>query len=491
MKDLSMGKLSGWLLSLILLVGLSLGLSSCGGGGDRLPSHPGSLTALTSSTLTETAPPPALRQLQPALANYQPQVVIASPANGATLETPRVEVKLRVSDLPLYKDKTLGLGPHLRLSLDNQPPRDIYDLDQPVSFEALEPGTHTLRAFAVTPWQESFKNAGAYAQTTFNLFTATPGSAPTPTAPLLTYNSPQGSYGAEPILLDFYLSNTPLHLVAQENPDDEIRDWRVRVTINGESFLLQDWQPIYLQGFQPGTNWVKLELIDDTGEPIANAFNATARLVEYDPTLNDTLAQLTRGDLTAAAAQGIVDPNYEPAEGAQPPEPVAEPEPAAEPPANVAPEAEPKEGSDTVLEAEPTLEVAPEPTIAPEPEVESEAAVKPEPSKSEAELEPVTAPEPEVEPEAPGASEPVLEAEPTAAEPEVVVEAAEESASELPQAVEESPAKPATSEAPAAEGEATGQSLSDNPTETLRERLRRQVQDWRDRVQAPPTAPES
>jgi hypothetical protein len=69
---------------------------------------------------------------------------------------------------------------------------------------------------------------------------------------VLTYSRPTGSYGAEPIMLDFYLTNAPLHLVAQENPDDEIADWRIRVTVNGESFVLDRWQPVYLKGFKPG-----------------------------------------------------------------------------------------------------------------------------------------------------------------------------------------------------------------------------------------------
>lgn len=39
-------------------------------------------------------------------------------------------------------------------------------------------------------------------------------------------------------MLDFYLTNAPLHVVAQENPADDIADWRIRVTINGESFFI-------------------------------------------------------------------------------------------------------------------------------------------------------------------------------------------------------------------------------------------------------------
>jgi len=417
---------------MLLAILLSFGLSGCAGNTPTPAAAPAS--ASDRGTLAEAPPPAAIRQLQPALANYQPQVTIVSPADGATLESDRLEVKLQVNDLPIYKDRDFGLGPHLRLYLDNQPPRDLYDLDQPAVFEHLEPGSHTLRAFAVTPWQESFKNAGAYAQTTFNILTATPGTTPIRELPLLTYNSPQGTYGAEPLLLDFYLNNAPLHLVAQEDPNDDLRDWRVRVTVNGESFTLRDWQPVYLTGFQPGMNWVKLELIDDEGLPIANAFNATARLVNYDPSLDDAIAQLTRGDLSAEAARSIVDPNY------QPPEPEATEPAAVEPePATVAPEpSEPEVTESEVTEPEITEPEATEPeVIEPEP-----AAVAPEPSEPE-----VTEPE-IIEPEV---IEPELSA-PAADQPKAVPASPAELPAETTAPVEESaPPEPASPVEPAAE----------------------------------------
>ncbi|HAG84166.1 MAG TPA: hypothetical protein DCL61_24170, partial [Cyanobacteria bacterium UBA12227] len=169
-----------------------------------------------------------------------------------------------------------------------------------------------LRVFASRPWHESFKNEGAYAQTTFHLFTKSAENNPSPNLPLLTYSRPQGSYGAEPIMLDFYLSNAPLHLVAQENAEDDIADWRIRVTANGQSFVIDRWQPVYLQGFQPGKNWVKLEFLDEQGNPVKNVFNNTVRLISYEPNGKDTLARLVRGELSAKAARGIIDPNYKP-----------------------------------------------------------------------------------------------------------------------------------------------------------------------------------
>ena len=131
-------------------------------------------------------------------------------------------------------------------------------------------------------------------------------------------------------MLDFYLTNAPLHLVAQENPDDEIADWKIRVTVNGESFLLDNWQPIYLKGFQSGKNWVQLEFLDEQGKKVSNSFNDTVRLITYQPKGQDTLSKLTRGEMTANAARGMVSP-YPPGAIAPREEPVTPEIPVEEP----------------------------------------------------------------------------------------------------------------------------------------------------------------
>lgn len=260
--------------------------------------------------LSEVAPPLVIQKLSQSLEGYQPQVAIISPTADEVLQSTTLSVRFQVQDLPIFKDPDLGLGPHLHVILDNQPYKAVYDLNKPLVLEDLTPGTHTLRVFASRPWHESFKNEGAYAQTKFHVFTKTDDNNPSPSLPLLTYSRPTGSYGAEPIMLDFYLTNAPLHLVAQESAEDEITDWRIRVTANGQSFVIDRWQPIYLKGFKPGESWVQLEFLDEQGNPVKNVFNNTVRLIKYEPKGKDTLSKLVRGELSAEAARGIVDPNY-------------------------------------------------------------------------------------------------------------------------------------------------------------------------------------
>lgn len=267
-------------------------------------------TSQRSGSIAEVSPPAVIQELRQSLEIYQPQVAILSPQADQVLQEGTLTAQFQVQDLPLFKNQELDMGPHLHVILDNQPYIAVYDLSKPLEFPDLSPGTHTLRVFASRPWHESFKNEGAYAQTTFHVFTKTEDNNPDLTQPLLTYSRPKGSYGAEPILMDFYLTNAPLHLVAQENSKDDIADWRIRCTINGNSFVLDRWQPIYLKGFKPGENWVQLEFLDEKGNSIKNVFNNTARLITYEPKGKDTLSKLIRGELTAAEARGIVDQNY-------------------------------------------------------------------------------------------------------------------------------------------------------------------------------------
>ncbi len=330
------------MLSLSLVLAMTVNLWGCGGsapaaippeaisvgrtGASKLKPAPTKI----AGKISEVSPPEVIGQLKDVLDQYQPQLTIASPRSDEVLNDNTVSIKFQVQDLPVFKDEKLGLGPHIHLFLDDQPYQAIYDISKPVVLKDLAAGTHTVRAFASRPWHESFKNEGAYAQTTFHVFTKTPDNNPSAAQPLLTYSRPQGSYGAEPIMLDFYLTNAPLHFVAQEDKKDEIADWRIKATVNGSSFILDRWQPIYLKGFEPGKNWVQLEYIDENGNAIQNVYNNTARIFTYESGGNDALSKLVRGDLSFGAARSIVDPNYTPSEPKTPEVPTLKPAPRLE-----------------------------------------------------------------------------------------------------------------------------------------------------------------
>ncbi len=305
-------------LSYLLAIAWSLSLIGCGDLkiSDQIKEFPMlDLSSLnfnhSQSGLSETAPPTLITKLGKIVDNYSPKISIIEPSADEILEDTKVTVKLKVIDLPLFKDESLEIGPHLNLILDNEPYQEIYSVEEPIVLKNLAPGTHTLRVFAVRPWDESFKNQGAYAETRFHVFTKTQANSPDAQLPLLTYSSPQGIYGAEPIMLDFYLSHLPFEQLVTNSATEGLPPWRVKVTINGESFLLEQWQPVYLTGFEIGKNLIELELFDDQGNRINNSFNSTVRLITYNPEIKDSLSKIVKGEIDLKNAIAIVDPNYE------------------------------------------------------------------------------------------------------------------------------------------------------------------------------------
>ncbi len=374
-----------WIMTLVLV----LSLTSCG---EKVASQEVSNSyrenspqiSQISKQFSEVSPPSVIQELRTILEVYQPQVTIVTPKSDEVFQDDKVTASFQVKDLPIFKDPQLQLGPHLHVILDNQPYIPVYDLNQPLVLPDLSPGTHTLRVFASRPWHESFKNEGAYAQTTFHVFTKTDDNNPDAKLPLLTYSRPQSSYGAEPILLDFYLTNAPLHLVDKENSNDGFSDWRIRVTINGESFIFDRWQAVYLKGFQTGKNWIKLEFLDNQGNPLKNAFNTTVRLIDYQPKGKDTLSKIVRGELTADEVRGIVDPNYRLA-----------PKPTPTPSVEKTPQIQPKLEKQPIPETEVPKESKTQPE---QPKLEIPTAV-PSPTLSPTPSEIIESPVPEPQPE--------------------------------------------------------------------------------------------
>ena len=111
-------------------------------------------------------------------------------------------------------------------------------------------------------------------------------------------------------MLDYYLTNVPLSSVVGEVPEYEIADWHIRVTVNGTSFITDQWEPLYLQGFYPGKNWVQLEYIDGSGNQLNNVYNNTAHLITYKPDGQDTLSKIIRGEIPLREALSIVTQEY-------------------------------------------------------------------------------------------------------------------------------------------------------------------------------------
>ncbi|MGK7906860.1 MAG: hypothetical protein AB4040_06475 [Synechococcus sp.] len=361
----------GWQTWLGLLLVCAIALTGCGPSSES--NRPASTSIGRGISVVDT--PSEIAKLDRYMDGYRPKVAIASPKADQVIQDTQVSVRFEVEDFPLFQDEELGLGPNLHVILDNQPYIPLYDSNQPLVLNDLEPGTHTLRVFAARPWHESYKNSEAYAQTTFHVFTKTPEYAPQSQLPVLTYSTPSETYGAEPILLDYWLANAPIR---ESLLPDVPKDWRIRYTLNGESSFLDRWQSIYLKGLKPGRNIISVELVDGQGNPIRNVFNSAARTVTYRPGGTDTLSRLIAGSLSAEEALAIVGAIPEPEQ----PEPT--PEPESELTGKPTPEDVKEEGT----------EISPErPSLAPE-EIE-QPPVLTEEEKAPEEAAETTLPEPE------------------------------------------------------------------------------------------------
>jgi hypothetical protein len=333
--------------------------------------------------LQEVAPPAAVQQIQAALAERQPQVSIQIPRDGSDLPGGPVKLQVQVRDWPLVDAGVLGLGPHLVVQVDDLEPQRLTTSRSgqfPTRLDAelppLSPGSHRLTAYAAKPWGEVVKSPGAWDQVRVNRVAANPLATPEPGTPQLIGVSTADLAGREPVLLDWLLIDAPL-----QGLRDNDGSWRLRVTVNGDSFLVDQNSPLWLKGWHSGSNSVLMELVDGRGAPLNPPFNTLVSEVTINS--SSPTPSWQRGRLDASELAQLL--GEEPATPAAPePEPVPEapvvaveinPPPASEPQSPLEPEASP--------EPEPPAE--PEPLLKPEPLPEQEQLPELEPTV-EAEL---------------------------------------------------------------------------------------------------------
>ena len=295
-----------------------------------------------SSALQEVAPPAAVQELAERLAARNPRVQIVAPADDSLLPDGPWTLQLQVSDWPLADAGPLGLGPHLVVQLDQQSPLRISSSTTAaeLTMEPLLPGSHRLTVYAARPWGEAVKSPGAVSQIRLHRVGRNAAELPARGSAQLIAASPDGLQQDDPVLIDWLLLDAPL----QHLRDDDAR-WRLRVSVNGDSFLVDRQTPLWLKGFKRGSNAVQLELLDGRGDPLNPPFNSLVREVVIGDgtkpgwrrsTLSAAELANLSGEPTIAAApaakpdslKGVADPA--PAE-ATASAPIREEPPAAEP----------------------------------------------------------------------------------------------------------------------------------------------------------------
>lgn len=230
-------------------------------------------TEVATSTIT-------LSKLQgsPAFADASLALLSATPTDTGNyafeFDVKNYELGAQTEPKPEVALNNSGMGQHIHFIVDNSPYEAHY---MPNAVGMGENGRHVVLAFLSRSYHESVKNMGENKSYTLSQYHVGPGTSEEVdfSAPHMFYSRPKGTYkGAdtEHLLLDFFLVNTTL------SPDGN----RVRATINGQEFILDEWAPYVIDGLPKGEATVRLELIDAQGNPVPGPYNDVTRKVTLE-----------------------------------------------------------------------------------------------------------------------------------------------------------------------------------------------------------------
>ena len=256
-----------------------------------------------SGRLQEVSPPGAVQQLQAALSSHTPRLELIKPSDGALLKTGEVQVTLRIQDWPLAEDPQLGLGAHVALQIDDDPPLRFGHAENDrlqITLPGLSPGSHRFTAYAAMPWGEAVKSQGASLQWRLDLLQQLSGTQPNQDAPWLAMVSPSDLSNGDPLLIDWLIWNAPL-----QNLREGDGRWRLRISVNGDSFLVDRQEALWLKASGNGNGSVQMELLDGLGDPITPVFNNQLRATAARPGLRPIWMQSKLSDEQMARLLGV------------------------------------------------------------------------------------------------------------------------------------------------------------------------------------------
>lgn len=187
---------------------------------------------------------------------------IVSPTAGEVIPMPeaapgqpapkgaRVEVKVSVENFETFKDEATGKGQHVQLVLNGRPLPDWFQTDKPWIFPALPPGTHTLLAFVQRPWEETIREAGAFAGVTFHVGAKTDKPVFDATQPTVTITAPRGKVkkaDAAKVLFDYFVTG------CRVGPATDPEACQVIYRLNQDpQQVLTAWEPVFWENVPVG-----------------------------------------------------------------------------------------------------------------------------------------------------------------------------------------------------------------------------------------------
>ena len=301
-----------------------------------------------SGRLQEVSPPGAAQQLKAALSSHTPRLELIRPSDGSLLKTGEVQLTLRIEDWPLAKDPQLGLGAHVVLQIDDDPPLRFGHADNSrlqITLPDLSPGSHRFTAYAALPWGEAVKSKGASLQWRLDLLQQLSGTQPDQDAPWLAVVSPSDLNSGDPLLIDWLIWNAPL-----QNLREGDGSWRLRISVNGDSFLVDRQEALWLKAPGNGNGSVQMELLDGLGDPITPVFNNQLRATATRPGVRPIWMQSRLNDEQMARLLGEAIPELEQASEREATSPQISPQSSPQPETDTDSESEKSEQAEASTE---------------------------------------------------------------------------------------------------------------------------------------------
>ena len=184
------------------------------------------------------------------------------------------ELKQQTSDAKEMGLANSAKGQHVHFIINNGPYGAKYDKE---FTKDLPVGDHLMLAFLSRSYHMAVKNEHSYVLKKFRVGEPTEDQMMEVDfeAPHLFYSRPKGTYSGgdtKKVLLDFFLINNDL---AEDGN-------KVKATINGEEFTINDWAPYAIEGLPMGENTISLQLVDSEGNYIEGPFNKVERTITLE-----------------------------------------------------------------------------------------------------------------------------------------------------------------------------------------------------------------
>ncbi len=187
------------------------------------------------------------------------------------------ELKNQTTDAATKNCNNSKDGQHIHFILDNKPYTALYEPSH--SFTIPTNSEHYVMSFLSRSYHESIKSPKAAVLYHFSVDDKGKiNKMDLPASPMIFYSRPKGDYLGEDtknLLLDFYVYNATLG-----------KDAKVKVDVNGTSFVIDKWQPYFIEHAPMGDVTVTLQLTSINGdnmEGVHTNVQRTAKLAEKEP----------------------------------------------------------------------------------------------------------------------------------------------------------------------------------------------------------------